>query len=85
MVRKIGQFLLSGGGLVATPLSILHLSNFRDKMVAPIGKIFVMDRCPKDVPTTKNLVWNKSSPHSREKLENLLGCGIPTPWPLDGN
>ena len=45
MVRKIGQFLLSGGGgggrgLVAAPLSILPLSNFRDKMVAPIGKFF---------------------------------------------
>ena len=28
-----------------------------------------MDRCPKDEPTAKKLVWNKSSPHSRETLE----------------
>ena len=62
MVRKIGQFLLSGGGggggggggdggggggLVATPLSILPLSNFRDKMVAPIGKIFSWTDAPR--------------------------------------
>ena len=41
MVRKIGKFLVSGGeGVVATPLSILPLSNFRDKMVAPVRKNF---------------------------------------------
>ena len=40
MVRKIGKFLLSGGCLVAAPLSILPLSNFRDKMVSPIREIF---------------------------------------------
>ena len=32
-----------------------------------------MDRCPKDELTTKNLVWNKSSSHSREKLEKPVG------------
>ena len=32
-------------------------------------KNFFMDRCPKDEPTAKNLVWSKSSAHFGEKLE----------------
>ena len=32
-------------------------------------KNFFMDRCPKDEPTGKNLVWNKTSSHSQEKPE----------------
>ena len=45
-----------------------------------------MDRCPKDEPTAKNLVCIKSSSHSREKLENLLGLAFtpPPPCPLEG-
>ena len=35
-----------------------------------------MDRHPKDVPTARKLVWNKSSLHFREKLEKPWG--IPT-------
>ena len=46
VVRKIGQFLLSGA-LVAALLSILLLSNIRDKKVAPIGKIFSWTDSPR--------------------------------------
>ena len=30
---------------------------------------------PKDEPTAEELVWNASSPHSQEKVENPLGWG----------
>ena len=50
-------------GMVVAPLS-----NFRAKTVGPAEKFF-MDRCPKEEPAAKNLVWNKSSTYSREKLE----------------
>ena len=32
-----------------------------------------MNRSLKDVPTAKKLVWNGSSPHSQDKLENPFG------------
>ena len=61
MVRKIGQLLLSahGGGSPST----FPLSNFREKTVGSIFKIFFIGRCPKDVPKNIKLVWNNSSPH----------------------
>ena len=34
-----------------------------------------MDGCSKDELTAKNLVWNKSSSYSREKLEKPVGGG----------
>ena len=34
-----------------------------------------MDKCPKDEPTGKNLVCNKSSSHFWEKLEKPVGGG----------
>ena len=44
-----------------------------------------MDRCPKDEPTAKNSVWNKSSSHSREKLEKpVRGGGGGGGWPPEG-
>ena len=34
---------------------------------------FLMGRCPKDAPTAKKLVWNKSSSHFLENLEKPFG------------
>ena len=34
-----------------------------------------MDRCPKDEPTDKNLVWKKALPISEKNWKNLLGGG----------
>ena len=38
-----------------------------------------MDKCPKDESTIKNLVCEKSSSHSREKLEKPVGGWHPRP------
>ena len=64
MVRKIGQLLLNGeggGGVSHCHPSTIPLSNFRSDL-----KNFSINRCQL---TAKNLIWNKSSSHSREKLE----------------
>ena len=76
MVRKVGQPLLSGGGggRGLPPPSTLSLSNFRSKLVRSDLKNYFMERWPKDEPTAKNLVWNKSSSHFLEKLENHPPC-----------
>ena len=38
-----------------------------------------MDRCPKDEPAGKNLVYKKSSSYFREKLEKPVGEVASTP------
>ena len=46
-----------------------------------------MDRCSKDEPAAKNLVYKKSSSHSREKLEKPVGGGegfYPLPLAIGG-
>ena len=43
-------------------------------------KKFFHGQIPKDEPTSKNLVWNKSSSHSREKLEKAVGGGGGGGW-----
>ena len=81
MVRKIGQLLLNGGR-GGQPPSTLPLPNFGAKTVGSIRKIF-LDRCPKDEPTAKNLVCNKSSSNSRENVKKsffLGGGGASTPF-----
>ena len=40
-----------------------------------VMKIFFMDRCPKDAPTGKNLVYKKALPISQKNWKNLLGGG----------
>ena len=78
MVRKIGQILLKRGGRDGGGNDSPQAPSLCT-ILGPRRQVrsenFFMDKCPKDEPTAKNLVRNKSSSHSRENWKNLFGRG----------
>ena len=73
MVRKTGQLWLNGGGgWLPTSTFSLILGPRRNVQ----SKEFLMDRCPKDEPVAKHLVYRKTSSHSPEKVEKPGWRGV---------
>ena len=73
MVRQIGQFLLSGGGgvwlLHPSASSLCLILGTRWQLQS---EIFFHGQMPQGCAYSQQF----GSPHSLEKLKNLLGCGI---------